>query len=144
MEWAQPYQSGQYRLSISNSAGMAVSAPANVTVHEVPGLFLWNDWSTSFLPDMNHVSSVSGGSMHFLALRDDGTVIAWGEDRYGVLEFPTVPGWYDTLEWSNRLSDPLWIMGIPRSGDGTLCRWTVELPDVPISEIFYRVRRWQP
>ncbi len=35
--------------------------------------------------DLNHVISVAGGEMHTIALRDDGTVWAWGNNDYGQL-----------------------------------------------------------
>jgi len=34
------------------------------------------------------VTAIAAGSWHALALRDDGTVSAWGDNRYGQTEVP--------------------------------------------------------
>jgi alpha-tubulin suppressor-like RCC1 family protein len=44
--------------------------------------------NTTLLPDLTNVVSVAVGGFHNLALRQDGTVIAWGQNDYGQTSVP--------------------------------------------------------
>jgi alpha-tubulin suppressor-like RCC1 family protein len=90
LENVQPALAGRYQLLISNAADMAISIPVELLVNTVPDLFHWTTWSYPVPPpsDLAHVAAVAGGTSHFLALRTDGTVAAWGNNTYGVLDVP--------------------------------------------------------
>jgi len=48
----------------------------------------WGEWGgplPGVVSDLNHVTALAGGLHHVLALRDDGTVWAWGDSSHGQL-----------------------------------------------------------
>ncbi len=81
-----PEQAGAYRVVATNAYGSATSSNAilvvgNVTVGgtSLPGAISLG---------ATNVIQVAGGSSHALALRADGTVIAWGDNRSGQCNVP--------------------------------------------------------
>jgi alpha-tubulin suppressor-like RCC1 family protein len=74
-------QSGFYSVVITNAFGSATSAKANVQVQQVAA---WGDDSAGQIDvpaGLMGVVQVAGGDYHSLALRADGSVIAWGGSR---------------------------------------------------------------
>lgn len=86
---ADPRVAGFYKVTVSNSYDSVTSTPAQLTVRQMPNLVLWgtNDLVRAIPPDLTNAVSVSG-SEHVLALRDDGTVTAWGLDDRGQADVP--------------------------------------------------------
>ena len=55
----------------------------------------WGDASygqSSVRPGLQDVTAIAAGGYHSLALRADGTVVAWGSNSSGQLEHPPGPG----------------------------------------------------
>jgi alpha-tubulin suppressor-like RCC1 family protein len=70
---------GFYSLWISNSVGTLTSAPVVVTVSKP--VIAWGAFggqSTNVPANLTNAIAISAGWSHALALRDDGTVVAWG------------------------------------------------------------------
>jgi hypothetical protein len=73
-------QAGNYAVTVRNSVGTVTSATAALAV--VP-VFAWGDGSYVFgqadvPPGLNGVVAVAAGDYHSLALKRNGTVVAWG------------------------------------------------------------------
>ena len=78
---AQPSQSGPYNVIVSNAEDKLVSDTALVSVQ---GLIGWgiSAFGVFAIPaTVTNVIAISAGSLHGLALRADGSVIAWGDNR---------------------------------------------------------------
>lgn len=71
---------GSYQVVVSNTFGSITSAPAQLTLRAPPNVILWgtNDVVRAIPPDLTNAVAVSA-SEHVLALRDDGTVVAWND-----------------------------------------------------------------
>ena len=87
-------QDGYYYLVASNAFGTVASAKAGVDAVQ---LAAWGDdtyGQTNIPPGLSGVVSVAGGLYHSLALKQDGTVVAWGAQsqfatqNYGQLDVP--------------------------------------------------------
>ena len=81
----QSTNTGNYTVVITNMAGSVTSSPAvlSVVIHEV---IVWGGGSS--LPLVTNVVAIAGGGNHNLALKDDGTVTAWGNNVYGQTNVP--------------------------------------------------------
>jgi len=77
---AQKELQGIYDVVISNAFGTVTSFPRRLFLS--PGRVVawgWNDYGQTIVPPgLSDVVSISGGELHSLALRSDGTVFAWG------------------------------------------------------------------
>lgn len=73
-----PDQAGYYYLIVSNAFGVASSLKVTVTGLQVAAWGQNSDGQTSVPPGLVGVVSVAGGQYHSLALKCDGTVVAWG------------------------------------------------------------------
>ncbi|MBN8459340.1 MAG: chitobiase/beta-hexosaminidase C-terminal domain-containing protein [Verrucomicrobia bacterium] len=99
---------GSYSVMVTNSWGTVTSTPATVTIMPVLGtgsVVSWGDNSygqTAVPPNLNGVTSVAAGSFNTVALKSDGTVVAWG-DIYN--------GYYDG-KW--------WVITVPEDLTGVL------------------------
>ena len=89
---AQPYHSGNYAVFVTNAVGSILSPTAPVSIGEVA---VWgepnNDTIYHFTEvpfGLTNVLAVSAGAYHSLALKRDGTVVAWGDNRYGQSDPP--------------------------------------------------------
>ncbi len=89
-----PTQAGQYSLRVSNEFGVAESPPTSVSQVNVAA---WGDYSLAsgnsaamFTPaGLNDAVQLAAGVTHALALRRDGTVLAWGENEFGQTTVPS-------------------------------------------------------
>ncbi len=67
-------------------------------------------------PGLSNVVAIAGGSMHSLALRNDGTVIAWGDNRFRQTDLPT---WLDQVVAVSAAS----YHSLALRSDGTVVAW---------------------
>jgi alpha-tubulin suppressor-like RCC1 family protein len=88
----QIFQSGYYRVTVSNTLG-TISTTGRISVVNVSSrLVVWGDNSGGQLNvpvNLNDASLVAGGDYHSLALRHDGTLLAWGYAGDGQTAVPT-------------------------------------------------------
>jgi alpha-tubulin suppressor-like RCC1 family protein len=88
---AKPDQSGLYSLVISNMSGTLTSGPIFLSVAGIVGWgssIFGGDTRTNISPGLTSVRAIVGGLMHDLALKADGTVVAWGDNSYNQLSVP--------------------------------------------------------
>jgi alpha-tubulin suppressor-like RCC1 family protein len=67
-----------FQCVISNSVGTQTTNPANLTLNYVGAWGLDSDGQTNIFPELNNIVMISAGAMHSLALKKDGTILAWG------------------------------------------------------------------
>jgi alpha-tubulin suppressor-like RCC1 family protein len=70
-------QVGSYSVMVSNQYGTTSSVPATLSLSQVA---IWGDTAsgqTKFPPGLTNVIAISAGYYHTVALRDNGTVVAW-------------------------------------------------------------------
>ena len=89
---AQPHQSGEYAVFIANAVGSILSESATVSIGDVA---VWGEpyfdavYGFTQVPSgLTNVMAVSAGAYHNLALKRDGTVVAWGDNRDGQSDPP--------------------------------------------------------
>jgi alpha-tubulin suppressor-like RCC1 family protein len=81
----QPSDSGQYSVTISNAAG----AVTNSSLVSVAGVIAWGI-PTDYIPSgLISVKAIACGGSHNVALRADGTVVAWGDNVQGQTSVPS-------------------------------------------------------
>jgi Regulator of chromosome condensation (RCC1) repeat len=83
---------------------------------------------------------VSAGAVHTLALRNDGTIAAWGDNVHGQCDVPALPvgltyvevaaGGYMGIDWNGGAE---WTTGVSvaRVSDGTIVQWGFVTDSVP-------------
>jgi alpha-tubulin suppressor-like RCC1 family protein len=74
----QVSQSGEYSVEVSNALGFMTRESATVSVGLVAA---WGDnayGQTNLPPGLTNLVAVAAGDYHSLALRSDGTIVAWG------------------------------------------------------------------
>ena len=81
----QTAQSGAYSVVVTNALGKAVSAPAQLRIEPRANwpagtVVAWGN-AAPVPADATNVVAISAGAEHDLALRADGTVLAWGQDN---------------------------------------------------------------
>lgn len=89
-------QAGNYTVVVSNFLGSVTSAPPAVLRVAPSGAVVeWsgNNWSgplTVSLPEVaqNGVTAIAAGGYHRVALKDDGSVVAWGDNFQGQTTVP--------------------------------------------------------
>ena len=85
-------QSGNYTVVVTNAFGAIRSAPAVLNVVSAPNnpvgtIVGWG--ATNTLPaGLSNVIAISAGGDHDLALKNDGTVVAWGQNGFGQSTVP--------------------------------------------------------
>jgi hypothetical protein len=88
----QPWQSGYYQVTITNSYG-SISSTGRVSVLGWPSaVTAWGDNSggqTNVARQLNDLVAVAGGDYHSTALRHDGTLVAWGYNGDHQTDVPT-------------------------------------------------------
>jgi alpha-tubulin suppressor-like RCC1 family protein len=73
-------QSGLYSVRISNPAGSLTSGTARLSVGNIVAWGPNAYWATNLPLGLQYVAAVAAGEFHCLALRGDGTVVAWGQN----------------------------------------------------------------
>ena len=87
----QRSQSGVYAVTVSNVFGTVTSSNANLAV---VGIVVWGNFGYGNLPLTNvpvsatNVIVMAAGDTHCLALKADGTVVAWGSGGFGQINVP--------------------------------------------------------
>ena len=74
------------------SSGLVVAGPATATAGSE--VVAWGDdgsGATDVPPGLTGVAAVAAGERHSLALRSDGSVVAWGADNWGQIDVPGLP-----------------------------------------------------
>lgn len=69
---------GNYSVLVGNSYGLTSSAPASLSIRQVA---IWGDAGSgqaNFPLGLTNIKAIAAGYYHTLALRNDGTVLAWG------------------------------------------------------------------
>jgi alpha-tubulin suppressor-like RCC1 family protein len=78
---------GTYTVTVSNAAGATTGSPPwIVKVFRPGGVAAWGadaSRQTDAPLALTNVIAVTGGRAHSLALNEDGTVVAWGDNQYG-------------------------------------------------------------
>ncbi len=64
----------------NNCAILALTADSRI--------FLWDDNGTNYVPPLSNVVAVAEGAAHSMALRTNGTVVAWGDNSLGQTNVP--------------------------------------------------------
>jgi alpha-tubulin suppressor-like RCC1 family protein len=104
---------GNYRVRVSNEFGHAVSQAAEVSLTRI---VVWGDFPYPVPAGTTNVLSVAGGRFHSLALRTDGTVVAWGNNAHGQTLVPE-----DLLGVTAIAAGSFHSLAL--RGDGTLVAW---------------------
>jgi alpha-tubulin suppressor-like RCC1 family protein len=80
---------GLYSVTIENEHGSVTSSPAELSLRVKPNVVVWGTAAAArdIPPDLTNAVAVSASS-HLLALRDDGTVTAWGANHDGQTNVP--------------------------------------------------------
>ena len=93
---AQQPDIGQYHVVVTNLAGSAVSHPAYLNLNALlvdlphPGTVV--NFTGALLPaQLTNMVALAAGTHHALAVREDGTVAAWGSAIAGTLGVTNVP-----------------------------------------------------
>jgi hypothetical protein len=85
---AWPTNAGYYSVVVTNSAGVAVSSEALLTVAGFLGSGDNSFGQLNVPAGATNIVTITAGAWHNLALRADGTVVAWGEDSSGQCDVP--------------------------------------------------------
>lgn len=87
----QPRQSGAYSVIVSNETGTVTSSNANLTVYGIIGWGQNGSGQLNVPADLTNVIALAAGDYHVLALRSDGSVVAWGGNEffYGETNVPS-------------------------------------------------------
>lgn len=82
-------QAGHYWVVVSNEVGFATSAEWNLNSAVPGGVFVWGT-NMLFSPEQRtNTIAIAGGGNHALALREDSTVLAWGDNGSGQTNIPS-------------------------------------------------------
>ena len=78
----------EFQVVVTNALGSVTSAVAQVTVNpwNVRGMDLYHVWQAP--AELSHAVAVAAGGGHALALRTNGTVLAWGKNADGQATVP--------------------------------------------------------
>ena len=71
----------QYRLVVSNAAGITRGFGQIFTTGAKAAL--WPNATTNWPASLTNATAITGYASHYLAIRNDGTIAAWGSNTYG-------------------------------------------------------------
>ncbi len=115
----QRSQAGVYSVVIATQYGSAVCSNAFLAVNSV---IVWGSISsgtaalTNVPANATNVIALAAGDLHCIALRGDGTVVAWGDNYYGQTNIP--------VNLTNVVSIAAGSThGLALKGDGTVTMW---------------------
>lgn len=116
----QTFQSGAYSVAIQNAAGSITSSVANVLISDVA---VWGDpyfdsyyAFTKVPPGVTNIIAVAASEYRNLALKEDGTVLAWGTGAYGPFDPPS--GLTNVIAVAASMTHSLALLA-----DGTVVGW---------------------
>lgn len=114
----QPANVGDYRVVVSNEFGSVTTSNAHLNLARMVVLdFLPTPLNTRPTPaDLTNLIAIAAGTGHSLALRDDGTVTAWGNNTFGQTNIPT--GLADVVAIAAGSSH-----NVALKADGTVVAW---------------------
>ena len=104
------------RLVVSNAADVTHGAAQSFTTG--CKVALWQNSATNWPANLTNAVAIAGYGSHFLAIRNDGTVAAWGSNTYGESSVPTGLTNVVAISCGNRHSVAL-------KADGTVSAWGV-------------------
>ena len=108
--------SGSYQVTVSNVAGTAKSVFVLTVAPSASAVVSWPN-ATDVPAGLGNAVAIAQGANHALALRSDGTVVAWG--TYGDSTKATVPtGLNDVVALAAGVDD-----SVALKGDGTVVAW---------------------
>ncbi|MCX6925273.1 MAG: immunoglobulin domain-containing protein, partial [Verrucomicrobia bacterium] len=90
----QSFQSGPYTVIVTNTFGAVTSTPAMLSVIPAPTnlpsgtVVAWGDLAMPYVAPGTRFAAIAAGSLHNLAIKADGTVVAWGNDSFGQATVP--------------------------------------------------------
>ncbi len=81
---------GNYSVVVSNSLGQVTSSVARLTVTLSKVLEFWPGYLGRYPQpsDLGRVTAIAVGTAHTMALRDDGTLLVWGDNSFGQTNVP--------------------------------------------------------
>jgi alpha-tubulin suppressor-like RCC1 family protein len=126
------WDSGTYTVTITNSLGSVRSRLAVIRAWTPSVLIAWGDdefgyGQTNIPSGLTNVVAIAAGFYHSLAVRADGTVVAWGDNESGQTNVPS--GLTNTVAVA---AGPFYSMAL--KGDGTIVGWgdnyygTIDIP----------------
>ena len=104
------------RLVVSNTAGVTYGAAQSFTTGRK--VAMWQNSATNWPAALTNAVAIAGDGSHFLAIRNDGTVAAWGSDTYGESDVPGGLSNVVAVSCGSRHSVAL-------KADGTVMAWGV-------------------
>ncbi len=111
-------QSGLFNVVLSNSFGVVQSAAAGINVRPVVAWGSGLPASTNIAPAVTNVATVFAGAYHNVAMRRDGSLIAWGTNSYGILQEPVPLGLSNVLSMAFGPD-----FGVAARSDGRIAIW---------------------
>ena len=117
---AQFSQAGNYAVTIANQYGSAQSLNAWLEVENVCA------GQTTVPLGLTNVVAVAAGISHSLALKSDGTVVAWGDDHFGETNIPS--GLTNVVAVA-----ACYLHSLALTSDGTVVAWGDTYYGQPIS-----------
>jgi alpha-tubulin suppressor-like RCC1 family protein len=126
---AQPADSGFYSVTVSNSSGVIVTSPVLVSIVAIAtwGYLDPLDARALVPAGLTNVSSIAAGQLFDLALKPDGTVVAWGYNFDHQLDVPT--------DLTNVIAVAAGASShsLALRADGTVVSWGTQFPtNVPV------------
>ncbi len=113
---AQPWQAGIYNVVVHNACGWLTSSNAVLSVAGIVGWGMSPFGVFDVPSSATNIVALSGGDIHALALRADGTVVGWGDDRDGQIDIPA--GLNDAVAVA---ADGAFSLAV--RADGTVIKW---------------------
>jgi alpha-tubulin suppressor-like RCC1 family protein len=114
----QVSHSGVFNVMLSNSFGVVQSAAAGISVRPVVAWGLGVPASTNVALGVTNVATVVAGAYHNVALKRDGTLLAWGTNSYGILQEPVPPSLSNVVSLSFGPA-----FGVAALSDGSIASW---------------------